>query len=208
MGQEDMEANRQAFEDDHANESHLPEPSSPQLPPLRFKIEQLAIAPKQGIGKAMKLLSDMGLADWATDVVHAHGSVWDVPEKDNSALLAFSYIPMDKPLEFEVLHYLEGDNWLEKQSKFNGCASHIGMHCSEEELGRWFDFFSQRDISVAQEVFTDNHTNPVIAGKRQYHYVIFDTRNILGFDVKFIVRRDRPEGNKPGMEGYGDWATY
>jgi hypothetical protein len=190
MGQEDMEANRQAFEDDHANESHLPEPNSPPLPPLRFKIEQLAIAPKQRIGEAMKLLSDMGLANWSTDVVHAIGSVWDFPEKENSALLAFNYMGMSKALEFEVLHYLEGENWLDKQSKFNGCASHIGMHCSEEELSRWFDFFAEREIGVAQEVYTDNHTNPVIADSRRYHYVIFDTRNILGFDVKFIVRRD------------------
>ena len=30
--------------------------------------------------------------------------------------------------------------------------------------------------------------NPVIAGKRTYNYVIFDTKKILGVDVKFIVR--------------------
>ena len=49
-------------------------------------------------------------------------------------------------------------------------------------------FFANRDIEVAQEVFTDSHTNPVIAGKRSYNYVIFDTKNILGVDLKFIVR--------------------
>jgi hypothetical protein len=37
---------------------------------------------------------------------------------------------------------------------------------------------------------TISHTNPVIAGKRWYTYVIFDTRSILGIDLKFIVRRE------------------
>ena len=41
---------------------------------------------------------------------------------------------------------------------------------------------------MAQEVMTESHTNPVIAGKRTYNYVIFDTKEILGVDVKFIVR--------------------
>jgi hypothetical protein len=69
-------------------------------------------------------------------------------------------------------------------------ASHIGMHCTEAELESWRAFFASRNIAVAQEVFTKSHTNPVIAGKREYHYVIFDTYGILGIDVKFIVRRD------------------
>ena len=46
----------------------------------------------------------------------------------------------------------------------------------------------ERGIKVAQEVFTKSHTNPVIAGKRKYNYVIFDTKEILGVDLKFIVR--------------------
>ena len=59
---------------------------------------------------------------------------------------------------------------------------------SAEDLVHWRAFFENRDIEVAQEVFTDSHTNPVIAGKRSYNYVIFDTKNILGVDLKFIVR--------------------
>jgi hypothetical protein len=43
---------------------------------------------------------------------------------------------------------------------------------------------------VAQEVLTQSHTNPVISGKRWYNYVIFDTKDILGVDLKFIVRKE------------------
>ena len=64
------------------------------------------------------------------------------------------------------------------------------MHCTADELLGWRDFFKKRDIPVAQEVVTESHTNPVIAGKRTYNYVIFDTKEILGVDVKFIVRKN------------------
>ena len=66
------------------------------------------------------------------------------------------------------------------------------MHCSAEELVQWRAFFAERDIPVAQEVFTESHTNPVIAGQRWYNYVIFDTKDILGVDLKFIVRLAEP----------------
>jgi hypothetical protein len=62
------------------------------------------------------------------------------------------------------------------------------MHCTADELLKWRKFFRDRGIQIAQEVFTDSHSNPAIAGKRSYNYVIFDTRKILGVDLKFIVR--------------------
>jgi hypothetical protein len=71
-------------------------------------------------------------------------------------------------------------------------ASHIGMHCTEDELLDWTKFFTSRGIQIAQQVNTQSHTNPVIAGKRFYTYTIFHTRPILGIDCKFIVRRDVP----------------
>ena len=67
-------------------------------------------------------------------------------------------------------------------------VSHLGMHCTADELELWQEFFAERGIGIAQEVVTDSHTNPVISGKRLYNYVIFDTKEILGVDLKFIVR--------------------
>jgi len=70
-------------------------------------------------------------------------------------------------------------------------VSHIGMHCTEEELERFRQKLNTMGIKVAQEVFTRSHTNEfLIEQKRKYHYVIFDTRAILGVDLKFIVRRE------------------
>jgi hypothetical protein len=125
------------------------------------------------------------------DNVHARGEVFGV-EGDNKALLQFNYqagngsdAEAGKPLELEVLHYTEGRNWMQEAPN---TVSHLGMHCSAEELATFRAYFESKGIDVAQEVITQSHTNPHIANSRRYNYVIFDTRAILGVDLKFIVR--------------------
>lgn len=153
---------------------------------MQFVIEQIAIAPRNPEA-AKELLSAIGADKWHNDHVTATGQVFGMP-KTNAANLAFNYELMAGK-EFEVLHYTAGANWL--QMRPENTVSHLGMHCTEQELASWRAFFAARKINVAQEVFTSSHTNPVIAGKRRYQYVIFDTRNILGVDLKFIVRYDQ-----------------
>lgn len=169
---------------------------------LKFKIEQIAIAPRNP-NEARKLLEDMGLKDWVEDNVSATGYVFGRPGK-NSAELQFNYTAFEGK-EFEILKYQIGKNWLDQAdnkdyrndtpasphrnaSKF----SHIGMHCSPEELTQWRLFFAQREIRVAQEVVTTDHTNPFLKENgRKYNYVIFDTLDVLGVYVKFIVRIEK-----------------
>lgn len=161
----------------------------------KFILEQIAIVPPQREA-AIELLKAIGLTQWADDLVVAHGEVFGIMDCTNVADLAFNYqtahgvagsVADPKPLEFEVLNYRTGENWMQGRE---GSASHLGMHCTEVELADWRRFFERRNIRVAQEVNTLSHTNPVIAGKRKYKYVIFDTRRILGIDLKFIVRKD------------------
>lgn len=159
----------------------------------KFKIEQIAICPADP-EKAIKLLTEMGAGEWARDIVVATGDVHPTSDfsnpKTNVANLAFDYElgAVGKPVEFEVLHYAAGQNWM---AAHDPSVSHLGMHCTTVELSEWKRFFSARGIKIAQEVKTQSHSNPVIAGKRWYHYCIFDTREILGVDIKFIVRRDQ-----------------
>lgn len=151
---------------------------------MKFKIEQIALCPKDPAA-AKELLTAMGAGQWAEDHVIARGEVYGKPGV-NEADLAFEY-DMFTGSELEVLHYTAGRNWMER---YPNSMSHLGMHCSAADLVKWREFFAARGIGVAQEVFTESHTNPHIAGKRWYNYVIFDTRDILGVDVKFIVRRE------------------
>jgi hypothetical protein len=171
---------------------------------MLLKIEQIALSPRDP-AKAMELLAALGLTEWIHDEVVASGSVRGKLAQ-NKADLHFNYqadhhfeeVSADplapeqepppaeaKPLELEVIKYQEGKNWLDKVPS---SVCHLGMHCTASELVGWRKKFEELGIKIAQEVFTQSHTNPAIAGSRRYQYVIFDTRAILGVDLKFIVR--------------------
>jgi hypothetical protein len=160
---------------------------------MKFKVEQIAICvPNKRIG-AKKLLNKIGASEeWHSDIVLAQGRVGRVCSVDNSwnvAKLDFNYDFLPG-IEFEILEYVEGRNWMEDEEL--PAISHFGMHVTEEELLDWKTFFEKNEIPVVQEVHTLSHTNPAIVGKRNYHYCIFNTRQTLGFDLKFIVRKDNP----------------
>jgi hypothetical protein len=154
---------------------------------LIFKIEQIAISPPSS-QQAIDFLSEIGADTWSNDTVVAEGSVFG-DYSQNKADLNFNYDICDGK-EFEVLKYISGSNWISVSVGNYPCVSHLGMHCDAEELKLWKEHFAKRKIRIAQEVHTISHTNPVIAGKRNYHYTIFATRHILGVDLKFIVRMD------------------
>jgi len=157
---------------------------------MKFVIEQIAIAPADPI-RAKVLLSEMGAVEWHNDHVVATGKVFG-KTGTNEADLSFNY-ELFGGKEFEVLDYTDGENWVDSLMRGRNTVSHLGMHCTAEELVEWRKFFHERGYAVAQEVFTDSHTNPVIAGKRKYNYVIFDTKQVLGVDLKFIVRIDQAQ---------------
>lgn len=159
-----------------------------KTPHPAFFIEQVAIYPRNP-AKAKALLSLMGMDIWADDHVIATGKVRG-KDGTNEANLAFNYQGLGRANELEILHYTKGPHWMRKLGRPAFRASHLGMHCTEIELLDWRNVFEKAGIKVAQEVRTKSHTNPVIDGKRKYHYVIFDTYDILGLDIKFIVRHD------------------
>lgn len=66
--------------------------------------------------------------------------------------------------------------------------SHMGIHCSADEGEYWRSLFASYKIGVAHEDRSYLHTNPVIAGKRTYHNIIFNSREALGFDFKACIR--------------------
>lgn len=166
--------------------------------PPQFKIEQIALCPPDP-EKAIELLTALGMTDWVRDIVVAQGQVrregedrelrpGEKNQETNVAHLAFNYQAFHGK-ELEVLHYAAGANWM---SAHGPSVSHLGMHCDAADLFTFKEFFKRRGIKIAQEVKTLSHNNPEIAGKRWYQYCIFDTRAILGVDLKFIVRRDQP----------------
>jgi hypothetical protein len=152
---------------------------------MKFKIEQLALNPKN-TGDAFLLMQLLGMTEWTHDSASAKGTVFGAPT-ENVGQLSFNYD--SKPLELEILSYSSGRNWLQAHnSDRESIASHIGMHCTAEELSEWHKRLTDFGVRVAQEVTTTNHTNPNVPKDRRYKYVIYDTRDIIGVDLKFIVR--------------------
>lgn len=151
-----------------------------------FKIEQLALRlnPKRA-EEALKFLAACGISNWTDDRVVASGTV-HARSCENTANLRFNYDAFAGN-ELELLQYTRGENWLDREGS-ESIVSHIGMHCEEADLAAWRRVMVQFQITLAQEVWTDSHTNPRIARCRRYHYVIYATRDLIGVDLKFIVR--------------------
>lgn len=149
---------------------------------MKLRIEQIALCPPDP-EKARVLLSHMGGGPWIHDDVIAVGAVFETEGITNTARLDFDHTLLEAR-ELEILQYIDGPNWMEGEPPR---ASHLGAHCTEEELAEWREFFVLRGIGIAQEVFTKSHSND---RGRRYHYIIFNTFPILGIDIKFIVRRD------------------
>ena len=171
-----------------------------------FKIEQVALFTANS-ENAQRLLAALGLTDWHRDHVVAKGKVFGV-RGENEADLSFNYQAGNgefvkdgdevsprgyKPLELEVLDYTKGPNWMHYNKTVGivsdcGAVSHLGMHVTHEELAEFDAIFAEHGIGIAQAVETQSHTNPAIKDSRRYKYVIYDTRPIIGVDLKFIVR--------------------
>lgn len=172
-----------------------------------LKIDQIAISTTdaESLLESLRLL---GLKEWIFDEVVAEGTVRGVEGK-NTALLAFNY-QMD--IEFEVLQYIKGACWHDeirglrlendiwKAKDTGNFLSHIGYHLhdnketgqtGEEKLQEIKTKMLNAGYKIAQEVWTLSHTNEyLLQQKRKYHYIIFDSRKELGFDIKLIVRRE------------------
>jgi hypothetical protein len=173
----------------------------------QFKIEQIALYPNNS-ERARTFLAKLGLSEWFHDTVVARGSVFTEKDCENTAHLAFNYQAGNgefvkdgdevnpqgyKPLELEVLDYREGENWMDVMTDsgevgWPGAVSHLGMHVTEEQLVEFDLVMREENIEIAQSVHTQSHTNPAIKDSRRYKYVIYDTRSLIGVDLKFIVR--------------------
>ena len=147
------------------------------------KIEQVAIYSKQP-EKLIEALKILGCDDWQHDHVVANGKVHGI-EGRNEADLAFNYQLGN--FEFEILNYTAGINWHDGKDRTKPFLSHLGIHVDDVESVK--KEFKELGIPVVQEVETESHTNKKIKGKRTYHYVIFDTCELFGFDLKLIQRR-------------------
>lgn len=154
------------------------------------------------------------MADHLRDV---HGATFDAEDEvvtagvamggrhiRNKARLLFSYDlwwnsaqRSSLGLEYELLCYKEGWNWHDLRSDQHrgglNWLSHYGKHIDTVEQNATY----HKQFRVLQEVVTVSHTNQNLRKlKRHYHYTIFDTRDIMGCELKTIRRITREEAQE------------
>lgn len=164
------------------------------------RIDQVAFASNTPERLRQKLGRIFDLTEWSEDEVSADGFVRG-NAASNKADLAFNYELLKPGMEFEVLHYTEGKNWLgDGRNVVNPFLSHLGIHVDD------FEPYQTRLLtegySVVQQVKTASHTNPAIKDSRRYHYMIFETRFDLGFDIKLIKRLPVPTDEQAAPQTY------
>lgn len=160
------------------------------------RIEQVAMyVPDMDAAKAS--YARLGMTTWHDDTVTGVARVRsgrdrnDFSQRENKALLSFNY---DLGIEFELIRYIDGDNWHQQAGRINrdgSCerpfSSHMSYHVEDVDAAR--RVVAAAGFDVAQEVQTIGHTNPYLIEKgRKFHYVVFNSRHLLGWDIKLIKR--------------------
>jgi hypothetical protein len=150
---------------------------------MELKIEQIAFHVAD-VRTTVEAYRELGFDSWVFDTVEASGIIRG-RDGSNVAELAFNYdiIPGK---ELELICYKKGPNWLADHKAFN--LSHMGMHCDADQMFKIRKELDGMRAYPIQEVWTTAHTNPAIRTSRRYHYLIFDSRKLLGFDLKLIRR--------------------
>jgi len=158
---------------------------------INFKIEQIAIATDDVDGVMVELakmdssfagcfLGGYDLTKWITDSVTTSGKV----HGDYGNTEADLYFHYESGIEFEILDYKSGPNWHKSAGRSGTFMSHIGMHVDEMPENLPFE--------IIQDVRTVDHTNSkLLETGRRYHYRIYNTRGLFGFDLKLIMRIEK-----------------
>ena len=140
-----------------------------------MKFDQIAIHDRENLPLKI-MFNSLGAQNWIEDVVEAKGVMETGAELfapiHNKAHLAFNYDLFG--CEFELINYLEGDNFLRFINY--GALSHIGIHVNSIENQR--EFMKIRGFKLIQEVITQSHSAPKVSPGRRYHYAIFRHNNV------------------------------
>lgn len=153
-----------------------------------MKCDQIAYAVTSDDESArLKGLLGLTNAPWIVDRVTASCTVWGEANEINVAKLEFCDV---LGLQFEIIRYIRGRNWLQiEDGSLGPFQSHVGFHLDPME-----NFPLMQGCRLAQEARTISHTCDYLtlgeARGRLYHYKIFEVspHNYMKF-----IRRIKPK---------------
>jgi len=165
---------------------------------MSIKIEQVAIGVRAGQAneKVKAIREILGAVDWIHDTVKFSGEVDNDKTECTVANLNFNY-DLIPGVEFEIIEFIDGINWHEFRNSNQPDTpfiSHLGLHIDDyDEFDEVKNKLLKAGLNIIQEANTFEHSNPKVPDNRKYHYLIFDTLNAFGFDLKLIYRIDTNE---------------
>ena len=160
----------------------MPEPIKSTNPSSVFgyQFHQIAIyAANQD--NAVDFYKEMGHTDWIEDFAILHGWL-DGELVETKAHIQFNYDIM--PMELEFLTYM-GPNRHTAQGR-DGVVpfiSHMSVYTDDV-----FDVAMNMPMKPYHRFVTRDHMNPGVRDKKRFIECIYDTRNVLGYDIKFIQK--------------------
>lgn len=134
---------------------------------------------------------DNGFGDWHFDQALLVGQDRGV-QVSKKATMAFNYDIM--PLELEYVSYHGPRNSVDERSGSVPFLSHLStiVEDVDDEMGR---IEKETGLRPYHQFVTEGHTNPKVKFKKRFKEAIYDTRFVLGFDIKLIQRVPWDYGN-------------
>lgn len=130
--------------------------------------------------------SDLGYDKWTSDTATLVGTEWGDPsQKEGEMWFNYDILPME--LEY-VKYNTPFRHTLDDRDGHPPFISHMSTYV--EDLDEKLEEIEQTiGIRPYHEFQTHDHTNPtVVERKLRFKEAIYDTRRLLGYDVKMIQR--------------------
>jgi hypothetical protein len=171
----------------------------PIIPPSPFGLppfHQVAIfmRTKGDVDTAVNLWKEMGVDQWHHDEPLYKGTI-DGDYAECRGYLSFNYQIL-KGFELEFLTHEGASPWLELfengQVYEGGFVSHMSSYVNDVE-----ETANQLKDTIGPPYYireTHDHQNPHVVGVKRFKEYIYDTRALLGFDIKTIQRIPWGEG--------------
>lgn len=112
--------------------------------------------------------------------------------------LSFDHEMMDG-VEIEYISSTSAEHWHQEIIKTNGnqpFLSHLGVYCEKDEMNSIMLIMAGLFVPILQRTLSSNHTNKRagddLFSSRSYLDVIFDTRALVGFNVKLSCKAPAP----------------
>lgn len=158
--------------------------------PFGFKFHQVAMYCPDGVGEAVKSYRSIGYDEWSHDMASLRGLLkvdgsWN--EIETTAQMAFNYQAL--PMELEFLKYHGGQHRHRERERLSAIPfiSHMSVHVAsvKDQMELMKSVYGMEPYHV---FVTDEHTNQAVRNHKRFIECIFDTRDVLGYDVKCIER--------------------